>query len=99
MSTTNAARKAIVDDDVAVLRPSKLFERLAKYRESRLDRGFVSSVLRKHTDAALSLAMLRMHSERPCGCRAGRERDELAPSDIEHGASSPSGRRHQKITT
>jgi hypothetical protein len=30
IASVNAARKAIVNGDVAVLRPSKLFERLAK---------------------------------------------------------------------
>src|SRR5215831_13861691 len=33
--------------------------------------------------------LLRARRERPCGCRAAQQSDELAPSHVEHGASFP----------
>jgi hypothetical protein len=42
----------------------------------------------------VDLGALGTRRERPCGRRAAEQRDELAPSHVEHGASSPApGRR------
>jgi hypothetical protein len=44
--------------------------------------------------------LLRARRERPCRRRAAQQRDELAPSHVEHGAPSPAlGRQHPAMIT
>src|SRR5262245_54731788 len=69
-------RKAIVNANIASLRPSKPFECLPEYRVVRLDMWIVGLAL-QHADTPHPLALLRARRERPRS-RAAKQRDELA---------------------
>jgi hypothetical protein len=68
---------AVVDRHVLALDVACLSETLAK-RAQTLDNRLRRSDLKKadHRDCGL----LRARRERPCGCRAAEQRDELASS-------------------
>src|SRR5262249_2531025 len=75
---TPAASEAIVDMDIAPLRPSEPLEFLTKCREAGFGYRIVSRQARERADAPHSLPFLRPCRERPRG-RAAEQRDELAP--------------------
>src|SRR5262249_5285453 len=63
---------------IAIFGPTQLMQQLHKHRETNL------SVCRfgrahEHADLPYALALLRARRERPCGHRAAKKRDELAP--------------------
>jgi len=59
-------------------------------REARLPFRIIGGEVHQHADAPHPLALLRARRERPSTCcRAAEQRDELASSHVEHGASSP----------
>src|SRR5262245_33481928 len=69
-------RKAIVNANIASLRPSKPFECLPEYRVVRLDMWIVGLAL-QHADTPHPLALLRARRERPRS-RTAEQSDELA---------------------
>src|SRR5438094_8121441 len=73
-------RKAIVDADIASLRPSKPFEPLPERREARLAFRIVLCERQQHADP--SHRLLRPRRDWPCRRRAAEEGDELASSDV-----------------
>src|SRR5262245_6983103 len=68
-----------IDPQVAALAPSQLAERLCERGEPGLPLGIVRGDIREHGDAPRAFALLPARRERPRGCRAAEERDELAP--------------------
>ena len=71
-----AARKAVVDADIAILRPPKPFERLPEYRVARSSQRSVRLAL-QHADEPHPLALLRARGDRPYDSRAAEDRDEI----------------------
>src|SRR5439155_24781668 len=71
-------RKAIVDADIAALRPSKPFEPLPERREARLAFRIVLGEGQQHADAPHPIGLLRPRRPRPRRRRAAEEGDELA---------------------
>jgi hypothetical protein len=67
----------------------KLLQALLERREPRLPFRIVRGDTHEYSDAPHALALLRARRERPCRRCAAEERDELAPSYVEHGASPP----------
>src|SRR5262245_19864741 len=72
-----AGRKASVDAEISILRPSELFKTLQKSRDARLHVRIVLGGTHQHADAPHPLR-LRARRERPSG-RAAEQPDELAP--------------------
>jgi hypothetical protein len=71
--------------------------RPARYLLPRLE--ILPRIVRS-TPSRQTFALLRACSERPGRRRAAEQRDELTPSYVEHGASSPAlDRRHQQMAT
>jgi hypothetical protein len=62
---------------------------LRKRGEARLVLPIVGGKWREHADATYPLALLCARGERPRSRRPAEQRDELAPSYVEHGASPP----------
>ncbi len=88
-----AGRKAIVDADIAALRPSEPFEPLPECREACLHFRIVLGIGHQHADAPHPLGLLRARRERPRR-RAAEQRDELAPLHsitLSARATSPAG--------
>ena len=71
-------RVAVVDADVAALRPPKPFERGPERREACLYFRILLSEGRKHANPPDSVGLLRARRERPRRRRAAEQRDELA---------------------
>src|SRR5262249_5370177 len=72
-------REAIIDADIAALRPSEPFEPLPESRKTRFGVRIVLGQGHQHTDPLHALGPLRARRERPRR-RAAEQRDELAPS-------------------
>jgi hypothetical protein len=72
--------KAIVDANIAALRPSKFFEPLLESRKPHFRVWIAIGQAHQHTDPPFALGLLRLRHERPGGRRAAEKRDELAPS-------------------
>src|SRR4029453_18103134 len=76
----NAGRcEAIIDPDIAAVRPSEPFEFVPESRETFSGVWIVLLKVHQHTDPSHPLALLRARRERPRDCRAAEKRDELAP--------------------
>src|SRR5262249_29610875 len=71
--------KAIVDADIAALRPSESLDLLLESRKSRFRVRMVLGGSHQHADPPYSIGLLRACRQRPSR-RAAEERDELAPS-------------------
>ena len=71
-------REAIVDTDIAALRPAKPFEPLPERRKARLHFWIVLSDALQHTNAPYTVRLLSASRERPRR-RAAEQRDELPP--------------------
>src|SRR5947208_1968523 len=74
-----ALRKAIVDADIAALRPSKPFEPMPERREARLVFRIVLGERHEHADPPHAVALLRPRRQRPRRRHAAEKGDELAP--------------------
>src|SRR5262245_35731359 len=72
-------RIAIFDQDVAAGRPSELPEPLSKILKIALRVRIVLGNPQQYRDPPHPPALLRARRERPRGCRAAEQRDELAP--------------------
>src|SRR5262245_56202785 len=64
--------------DVAAFLPAEAFKPLPKCCEPLLPYGAASRAMHQHADPPHPLALLRARRERPRGCRAADQRDELA---------------------
>src|SRR6266478_4512164 len=80
---------AIIDSEVASIRPAELLKALLKYGHAGADIGIAFRNRHQHADTTNSLRLLRARRERPCGCCAAEQRDELAASHVEHGGFLP----------
>src|SRR5262245_33014147 len=69
---------AIIDSEVASIRPAELLKALLKYGHAGADIGIAFRNRHQHADTTNSLRLLRACRERPCR-RAAEQRDELAP--------------------
>jgi hypothetical protein len=70
---------------------------LLAVHEARLSCRIARSHRHQHADPPHPLGLLRARRERPSNRRAAEQRDELASSHVEHGASSPAlGSRRQQ---
>src|SRR6516164_6546748 len=58
---------------------------LPKGRGARLSFWIFLRIVHQHCDPAHPVGLLRTHRERPGGCRAAEQRDEIAASHVEHG--------------
>jgi hypothetical protein len=77
-----AAREAIVDVEIMLLRPSEPFELLPKRLEARFCIGVVGGRRCQHADAAQGPTLLGGDCPRPqrrCRASAAKKRNELAP--------------------
>src|SRR5438128_321094 len=88
-------RKATIDANIAVRRPSEPFERFAKRRKALADFRVVFGVNHEQTDASHSLGLLRSRRERPSDRCTADKRDELAPF---HSITSSARRRNDEGT-
>src|SRR5215472_955837 len=80
-------------------RPPEFLQPLAQGRNACLSVRIVRSQ-HYYGEAPHTLGLLRARRERPRGRRAAEHDDELAPSYVEHGATSPAlDRRHPTMTT
>ncbi len=89
-----SVRPAILDCNVATVYPAKLTQPLLECREP----------LRTHRKGRRAevadggqLRLLRARRERPRGCRAAEQCDELAAPDVRHGSSSPRSDHHGRF--
>src|SRR5260221_9066775 len=71
-------RKASVDADITAFRPSTLFQLLPECRETSLRFRIVLGEPHEHANAPHAIRLLCPRRERPRGCRAAEQRDELA---------------------
>ncbi len=71
-------RKAVIDVDIAALRPSTLFKPLSKSRQARRRFRIVLGQAHQHSDPANPVGLLCVGRERPGGNRAAEKGDELA---------------------
>src|SRR5262249_30413018 len=71
---------AILDPDVATLRPAELPERFLEHGDAGLRFRVALGKRHQHADAPQALALLRPRRERPRCRRAAEQRDDLAPS-------------------
>src|SRR5499427_3172843 len=86
-------RPAGIDPDIAALCPAELLKSLAQRRDTGLPYRIVRGEWHEHADAPHPLGLLRARHKRP-RCRAAKERDELAPSQlIERHPTLPSRER------
>jgi hypothetical protein len=76
-----------IDAKVAAVGPAQLLQALHEDEHERLFVGIGGGERHQHADAAHALTLLRPRRERPCHRRAAEQRDELAPSQVEHGFS------------
>src|SRR5262245_64649830 len=67
-----------VDPHIAALGPAQLLQAPHERPQTSLP-GRTSGHAHEHTDAPHPLRLLRARRERPRGCRAAEQRDELAP--------------------
>src|SRR5262249_58109250 len=80
-----ALRPPILDRDILTLDIACFFQALAKRAQTvriQVRRGSAEKSDHRHR------RLLRARRERPCDDRAANKRDELAPPNAEHGASS-----------
>jgi hypothetical protein len=78
-----AGRPAIVDAEVATVRPTQIRERLAEGRDARLSLRIALGHPHQHADAPHAVARLRAGDKRPKARRRGsaaEQRYEVAPS-------------------
>src|SRR6516162_3298798 len=79
MRAINVARSpVIVHLDVACFRPTQVLQRLAESRNARLCLRIALGKAHQHADPPHPVGLLRARRERPSGCRAAKQRDELA---------------------
>ena len=74
-----AAGPAGLDPQVAANCPARLLQPLHEGRDAGLRFRLIGRRVHQHANATHSLGLLRARRERPSGCRAADERDELAP--------------------
>jgi hypothetical protein len=79
-----AGGPAVVDPHVAAVDPTQLLQSLQERRDASLGYRMVLAERHEHANAPHPLRLLRPCRERP-RCRAAEQRDELAPSRVEHG--------------
>src|SRR5262249_13919165 len=80
-------RKAIVDADIAVLRPSARLQSLTESRETRLGIRIVLGKPHQHADTPHPFRrLLRARRKRP-RLRSAEQRDERAPSHSVHSSA------------
>src|SRR5262249_16494456 len=70
---------AIIDSEVASIRPAELLKALPKYSHAGADIRIAFRNRHQHADTTNSLRLLRARRERPRGYSATNQRDELAP--------------------
>src|SRR5262249_50310446 len=78
-----------VELHVATNRPARLLQPLRKRRDAGLHYGIIRGERHKHANAPHPARLLPARRERPRSRCAAEQRDELAPSQVEHGLSSP----------
>src|SRR5262249_17365024 len=73
-------RKAMVNADITIYRPSEPVEPLLECPEARLHSRIILGIARQHADPSYLLGLLRARRDRP-GCRRAAEQgEELAGS-------------------
>src|SRR5262249_31566819 len=72
-------RKAIVNADITIYRPSELVEPLLECHEACLHSRIILGIARQHADPSYLLGLLRARRERPGRRRAAEQRYERAP--------------------
>ena len=75
---------AVVDPHVTAVGPAQLLQCVLECRAAGLCFRMVRGQVHEHADAAHALG-LRPRSKRPSGRHAAEQRDEVAPSHVEHG--------------
>ena len=73
---------AVFHPDIAADGPARLLQPLQERRNAVLRIPIVRGSGHEHADPPHPVALLRARRERPRGCRAADERDELAPSQL-----------------
>src|SRR5262249_53266683 len=82
---------AEVDAHVAALSPAQFRQSLRERHDPGLRLRIVRSQVHQHADAPHPLWLLRTRRERPPGCRAAEQRDEVTPL---HSITSSARRRN-----
>src|SRR5262245_10214703 len=77
--------KAVLDSDIAALYPSQLLKPLPQCLNAALRFRIALSNRQQHSYTAPAFGLLRARCDRPYRRRAAEQRDELAPSYVEHG--------------
>src|SRR5262249_38279129 len=99
---------AIVEPDIAALRPPEFLESLLKFGDYGLSFPIAPSIRHQHADPPHALGLLRPRRERPRRRRAAEQRDELAAlhsitssalNRTEVGSSRPSDLAVLRLTT
>src|SRR5262249_31677691 len=73
-------RKAIVNADITVYRPSEPVEPLLECHEACLHSRIILGIARQHADPSYLFGLLRPCRDRPRCRRTAEQRHELAPS-------------------
>src|SRR5215831_8006619 len=79
---------AIVDPNIASLCPTQPLKVLPKSRDASLSFRIALGICDQHADPPDALVLLRTRRERPRGCRAAEQRDEVAPPYPAHSRAS-----------
>ena len=87
-SISTGWRKAVVDVNIAALRPSEFFEALPERAKPRLCFGIILGVADQHPDAPHPFRLLRPGRDRPFGISAARLLYPLKPDIGSRGATS-----------
>src|SRR5262249_43690092 len=69
---------AVVDLPIPADGPAQLLQPLMESREAHLSFRIIGGIIHEHADPPHPLRLLRARRERPRGCRAGEQRDEIA---------------------
>src|SRR5262249_42351853 len=89
---TVPCRRAGVDLHVAPNRPTRLLQPLRKCSKADLIQRITRGKTQKHADPPHAPALLRARRERPRGCRAAEQCDELASFHCPMPPVLPTGR-------
>jgi hypothetical protein len=81
----------VLDPKVAADGPAQFLQPLRERRDADWCFRIVRGNVHEHADAPDPVALLRARRDRPPGCRAAEQRDELPPSHVEHRGLPPQG--------
>jgi hypothetical protein len=83
---------AIIDPHVPADAPTQFRQPLRERSDEGSRLRIIRSRVHQHADAPHPFGLLRAHGERPCGCRAAKQRDELAALNLRAHSITSSAR-------